>query len=88
MSSTVLSDCEKDLSGTAFLWLPVVEASVPAITSTFIPTEIRLNFDSITPYNTSDYRFLSRAWNRNACEFSHRHLLIYKETINWEVSVS
>lgn len=58
MSSTVLSDCEKDLSGTAFLWLPMVEASVPAITPTLLLTKIRLNFDSFTPYNMKDYRFL------------------------------
>lgn len=57
MSSTVLSDCEKDLSGTAFLWLPIVEASVAAITSTFLLIEIRLNFDSIAPHNMRDYRF-------------------------------
>jgi len=49
MSSTVLSDCEKDLRGTAFLWLPMVDSSVPAITSTLLLIEIRLNFDSIAP---------------------------------------
>lgn len=55
MSSTVLSDCEKDLSGTAFLWL-YGGALIVSLQSLQYSFEIRLNCDSTTPYNTMYYR--------------------------------